>query len=157
MEAVRRATTDDVSALVELAEALSSELAPMRGGAIWHARDARGPSGNLATEFRSLLSDPDATVLVGTIDDVVVGFAAVVYETLHDGGVLARITELFVLDDARAVGVGELIADEIVREARARGCVGVDAPALPGHRAAKNFFERQGFTARLITMHKPLA
>ena len=30
---------------------------------------------------------------------------------------------------------------------------GVDATALPGHRQAKNFFERAGFTARLLVMH----
>ena len=36
------------------------------------------------------------------------------------------------------------------------GCVGIDAFALPGHRAAKNFFEEQGFTARAIVMHHVL-
>ena len=36
------------------------------------------------------------------------------------------------------------------------GCVGVDAFALPGHRAAKNFFEESGFTARAIVMHHVL-
>ena len=36
------------------------------------------------------------------------------------------------------------------------GCVGVDVRALPGHRAAKNFFETHGFTARALVMHHPL-
>ena len=36
------------------------------------------------------------------------------------------------------------------------GCVGVDSFALPGHRAAKNFFEESGFTARAIVMHHAL-
>ena len=32
-------------------------------------------------------------------------------------------------------------------------CVGIDALVLPGHRAAKNFFEESGFTARALVMH----
>jgi hypothetical protein len=32
----------------------------------------------------------------------------------------------------------------------------VDVIALPGHRATKNFFEEQGFTARAIVMHHGL-
>ena len=39
---------------------------------------------------------------------------------------------------------------------RGRGCVGIDAIALPGHRAAKNFFEAHGFTARALAMHHQL-
>jgi hypothetical protein len=40
--------------------------------------------------------------------------------------------------------------------ARTLGCAGIDAPALPGNRAAKAFFEGQGFLARLLVMHRPL-
>jgi hypothetical protein len=43
--------------------------------------------------------------------------------------------------------------DELVGFCRAAGCAGVDAFALPGHRAAKNFFESAGFTARALVMH----
>jgi hypothetical protein len=45
-----------------------------------------------------------------------------------------------------------MLAD-LVEFFTARGCVGVDAFALPGHRAAKNFFEESGFSARAIVMH----
>ncbi len=34
--------------------------------------------------------------------------------------------------------------------------MGVDTLALPGHRAAKNFFEESGFTARALVMHRAL-
>lgn len=36
------------------------------------------------------------------------------------------------------------------------GCTGVDALALPGARATKNFFEENGFTARLLVVHRRL-
>ena len=40
---------------------------------------------------------------------------------------------------------------------RAKGCVGVEATALPGERATKNFFEEHGLKARLLTVYRSLA
>jgi len=37
---------------------------------------------------------------------------------------------------------------------RDEGCAGVDGVALPGDRAAKQFFESAGLKARLLTMHR---
>jgi len=153
VEACRPATVDDLPRLVELARALHAELAPTRGGAIWAAREARVEP--LDASLAALLDDPDATVVVGTIDDVVIGFGIIVVEPLTTGDRLGRITELYVEDDARAVGVGETMTDALLAFAAERRCVGVDALALPGHRAAKNFFEEQGFTARALVMHRP--
>lgn len=39
---------------------------------------------------------------------------------------------------------------------RSQGCVGVEATALPGQRATKNFFEEQGLQARLLTVYRSL-
>ncbi|HKN40337.1 MAG TPA: GNAT family N-acetyltransferase, partial [Acidimicrobiia bacterium] len=69
------------------------------------------------------------------------------------GSTLGVVAELFVDAEARAVGVGETILEALVTFCIREGCVGVDAFALPGHRAAKNFFEESGFTARAIVMH----
>src|ERR1700738_2628608 len=68
---------------------------------------------------------------------------------------LAVITDLFGEEGARSVGVGEAMITELVTFASRAGCIGVDALALPGARAAKNFFEESGFTARIIVMHRP--
>ena len=133
---------------------LRGELRAMRGGALWEVREARAEP--LAETFAELLDRDDAVVIVGTIDDVVVGYGALELETLRDGRRLGVIDELYVEPDARAVGVGEAIATELVAFCAEAGCIGVDAVALPGHRAAKNFFERAGFTARALVMHKPL-
>ncbi len=58
--------------------------------------------------------------------------------------------------DAREVGVGEAVLARALEWATARGCIGVDAWALPGERATKNFFEAAGFTARLLVVHRSL-
>src|SRR5262245_60025824 len=120
----------------------------MRGGSLWERRDARVQPHPDA--FRALLDRTDATVVVGTIDDVVVGYGTAEVEVLDDLSKLGIIGDLFVEPGARAVGVGEMVAGELVEFCRQEGAAGVDAAALPGHREAKNFFERAGFTARAL-------
>ena len=123
----------------------------MRGGTIWAVREAR--SGPPEAIYAALLDDSASCVVVGTLDDVVVGFGVATVEALADGRRLGVVGELFVDPEARAVGVGESMVEALVAFCAGRDCVGVDALALPGHRAAKNFFEESGFTARAIVMH----
>ncbi len=154
MEASRPATADDIPRVVELAELMRAELGAMRGGALWLEREAWPEP--LADAYDALYTRDDALLAVGTIDDVVLGFGAVVVEQLRSGARLGVVTDLFVEEPARAVGVGEVLIGTLVEHCRAAGCVGVDAAALPGHRAAKNLFETHGFTARALTMHHRL-
>jgi ribosomal protein S18 acetylase RimI-like enzyme len=150
-EGVRPAGPGDLPDIVDLAGIMHAELDPMRGGDIWAVREAREIP--LDDAYRFVLDQPDARLVVGTIDGVVVGFGAGQVECLQDGSRLGIVSDLFVHPEARAVGVGEAMLGDLVAFFRARGCVGVDALALPGHRAAKNFFEESGFSARAIVMH----
>ena len=154
MEPAREAIPNDLPVLVELARELRREMSEQRGGALWTTREAR-PEPHEET-LRSLIGRDDAAVIVGTIDASIVGFGTLEIEILRDGSRLGVIGDLFVEREARAVGVGESIADLIITICRAAHCVGIDAYALPGARDAKNFFERSGFTARALVMHHTL-
>jgi GNAT superfamily N-acetyltransferase len=154
VESTRPASAEDIPRVVELARLMRAELGAMRGGALWLERDAWPEP--LEDTYDALLARDDALVLLGAIDDAVIAFAAVVVEQLRSGARLGVITDLFVEAEAREVGVGEVLVDALVDHCRAAGCIGVDATALPGHRAAKNFFETHGFTARALAMHKRL-
>ena len=154
MESARAATAADIASIVELARALRDELREMRGGALWEVHEAQAEP--LDAALQELLDRADALVVVGTIDDAIVGYGVVVIQGLRDGTALGVIRELFVEPDARAVGVGETMAERLVTYCRDRQCIGIDAFALPGHREAKNFFERSGFTARELTMYRRL-
>jgi len=154
VESARPATTADLARVVELAHAMHVELGEERGGPLWATREARPEP--LDPAYAALLDRDDAAVLVGTYDDVVVGFGAAHVEVLRDGSRLGVVDEIYVEPEARAVGVGETLVEELVRFCRAAGCAGVDATALPGDREAKNFFERAGFSARLLVMHRSL-
>lgn len=160
IEAVRDATDADVHDLVRFATAFVEELAPMRGGGLWSLLGAPAPP--FDTHFASLTgasgteADPAPAVVVGTIDGAAVGYAVMHRRTLRDGSHLAEITELYVEPEARSVGIGDTVVEALVTRARAWGCTGIDATALPGHRSTKNFFEGQGFVARSLTMHHAL-
>jgi ribosomal protein S18 acetylase RimI-like enzyme len=154
METARPATPDDVTRVVELARELRAELGEYRGGILWANRDVSGEP--LDEHVAQLLASDDALVVVGCIDDAIIGFGAVLVEELRDGSHLGVITDLYVEPAARSVGVGEAVTAAIADHCRSRGCAGIDVVALPGHRATKNFFEEQGFTARAIVMHHSL-
>jgi ribosomal protein S18 acetylase RimI-like enzyme len=154
VEAARAATTSDLPVLAELATRALAELAPTRGGAVFVHREGRATP--VEDTLRHDLDDPAALVLAGTIDDVVVGYATGRTEGLRDGSTLGTIGDLYVDEGARSVGVGEALMGELLAWFRAQGCAGVDATALPGNRATKNFFEESGFTARLLVMHHRL-
>jgi ribosomal protein S18 acetylase RimI-like enzyme len=147
VEAARPATAADVPVLAELSARAMEELTPMRGGAVFVAREAR------AAPTAEDVADPEVCVVAGTIDETVVGYAVGRTEVLRDGSTLGVITDLYVDEGARAVGVGEAMMGSLLEWFRSAGCAGVDATALPGNRATKNFFEESGFTARLLVMH----
>jgi GNAT superfamily N-acetyltransferase len=155
VEHARLAVDADVDAIAALATRLHDELLPTRGGALWARREQR-PLPHADT-YRALIGCDDVSVVVGCVHGSIVGFGVVEVETLRDGAALGVISELFVEPEARAVGVGEAMVEPLLAFCEARGCVGVDARVLPGHRAAKNFFEESGFTARALVMHRPLA
>ena len=145
----RRAGPSDEATLAALDGEARASLVVQRGGPLRLLRE-------LPPFDAQLLDTPDAVVVVGTIDDVIVGFAHAVGERLADGEVLAVLGGLYVDPGAREVGVGEAMMDLVLEWCGDRGATGIDAVALPGDRATKNFFERFGLTARSIVVHRSL-
>jgi L-amino acid N-acyltransferase YncA len=142
--AVRPATAEDGPRIAAPTADAIAEQVDSRGGRIWSQREAlREP-------------ESDNTVLVGTIDGTVVGYTKVGIDVLADGARLGVVTAIFVDPGAREVAVGEALLDEVIAWCTAKGCVGIDAHALPGNRETKNFFETFGFTARLLVVHRSL-
>ncbi|MBW3614569.1 MAG: GNAT family N-acetyltransferase [Actinobacteria bacterium] len=154
MEAARLATQDDLAVLATLARGALEELAEMRGGPLFVVREGRAEP--VEATLAADLADDDAVVVVGTIDGTPVGYGIGRVDALRDGRRLGLITDLYVEAEARSVGVGEILMDQLLEWFGGRGCIGADATALPGNRATKNFFEESGFTARLLVMHHSL-
>jgi len=151
VEAARPATHDDVPRLAELNRLALADMAAFRGGTLYAVREARAEP--LDDAIAAAIDDDAQYVLVGTIDDVPIGYAMATTEALRDGARHGVITDLFVEGEARGVGVGEALMDALLAWFAEAKCSGVDAVALPGDRTTKNFFEGSGFTARLLVMH----
>jgi ribosomal protein S18 acetylase RimI-like enzyme len=153
MESARRAAVADRPEVVRLARLARSEAREKRGGALLVDHGLPGEP------LDALVPDEpvtDTLVVVGLIDDVVVGYAVVHARDLRTGDRLGVIEELYVHPEARDVSVGETMMDLIVEFGREQGCIGLDAFALPGDRHTKNFFETFGLVARGIVVHRSL-
>jgi GNAT superfamily N-acetyltransferase len=151
---IRPAGPDDIAHLVKLYEAVVSELGEMRGGRVLLGLGGRGPA--LEASFRRQVEGADEQLVVGALGGEVVGYASCVVRPLPGDDRLGVVQDLYVVPHARRAGVGRAMAESLMSWCRSQGCSGVDASALPGSRAVKSFFEANGFTARLLVMHRPL-
>ncbi len=152
--AARLADDADLSVLTDLIDAAWSEQIDARGGSLLHSTAKRSGSG--ADRAEAALHSAHHTVWMGTIDSTPIGYGVVRLDRLSNGEDLAVIEDLFVLEDARQIGVGEEMTSAITSWAIQHRCIGIDAVALPGNRHTKNFFEMLGLTARAIVVHKSL-
>ena len=140
---------DDAPFIRTLSEAATAELRPERGGVMLFDVD------------RPLLAARDeragnsALVVVGLIDDVVVGFARGQIFTVGSRRV-ASVDDLFVHPAARGVGVGASMLGLIRAWAGENDCSHLESQVLPGNREAKNFFERMGMVTRRMQVSTEL-
>ena len=152
MEHARAADATELELVAALWSEAVAELDGQRGGFLLAGSLERA---DLAAELLDAHKNPERLLVVGLLDEVPVGFASAVCDRTRREPV-ASIELIYVQPPARQVGVAEAMVTQVLRWATDLGCVGVDAPALPGSRPAKAFFEDNGFTARLLVMHHPL-
>jgi len=151
MEAARLATVADVPDIEWVALQVLEEQQSVRGGSLFQRREAVTALADIS------LAVSDDTAVVGTYDDVVLGYGIAVIEALADGSRLGRIQALAVQADARGSGIGEAIMNLMLERLTESGCFGVDSIALPGDRNTKNFFESFGLKARMLIVHRDLS
>lgn len=139
---IRRATTDDLSALLELYRQL-----------------ARFPPGSLPTDMTTagpvlarILGDPARRLIVAETGGRVVGTAdlVIVPNLTHDGRPWAIVENVVVDDDSRRVGIGQELMTDVVRAARSAGCYKVQLLSRNDRGEAHLFYEAIGFTQSAV-------
>lgn len=142
---VRDAVPADVDVLRALEVEARRSLDGQRGGERWLAEHPK-----VGTGWDRLIGD--GLVLVGHIDDAVVGY---VVASVGDDRIL-RIEQIWVTPEARELGFGDELLATAIERGRALGAVAVQGESLPGDRDTKNLYERAGIVARLITTYRDL-
>jgi len=148
----RLATAQDQDVLVGLYRSLEAEQTELKD--MWRLAD--GLAEPVATSLAGTIEDPHSLVVVGEIERIPFGFLLARDEPLlpqAEGVRVGSIRLIFTDHPARGVGLAETMITYALGELRARGLSRFDAHVLPGHRAAKNFYEANGFAARSIIMH----
>lgn len=152
--AAREAGEADLDVVEALLAAAAADVGTMRGGDVWLLTHPR-PS-PVRPSLEADLVAGDRTLVVGTIDEVVMGYGEATVAVRPGDGAVVTVTGLWVLPDARDVGVAEAVMDRLLAWSREHGAVAIESSVLPGNRAGKNFFERYGLVARAITVRRRL-
>jgi ribosomal protein S18 acetylase RimI-like enzyme len=136
---VRRATREDVPAIVDLIAA--DQIGATRDG------------GDLAPYERAFATiDEDGAQLLVTVTDAtdaVIGTMQLTFipGLARRGGVRAQIEAVRVREDLRSRGIGNALIGWAIDEARARGCALVQLTTDKRRDDAHRFYDRLGFDA----------
>ena len=153
-ESSRLASREDIEILNLLRTEAVSELKHKRGGEIF--LNLKTFSADSLANFSHWLTSSDHRVVVGLFGEAIVAYGVLKFSSTNDERRIASVKELFVMKEARSVGVGESVMDFLVDLAIENEVIGIDSFALPGDRETKNFFESQGMVARLIQVYRPI-
>jgi ribosomal protein S18 acetylase RimI-like enzyme len=104
--------------------------------------------------FERIERDPNLTLVVAESEGRVVGCLqlAVLAGISSQGGMRGLLEDVRVASDCRSRGIGELLVQWAVTEAKARGCNLVELLTHQTRVDAQRFYKRLGFTASHVGM-----
>jgi glucosamine-phosphate N-acetyltransferase len=105
--------------------------------------------------FWNMLLDASALPLVAELDGQVVGTATlyILEKLIHDGGKVGLIEDVAVGEEARGLGVGKHLIDQLVDYAKSSNCYKV---ILSCSESNVGFYEKCDFYRHEVTMRKDL-
>jgi GNAT superfamily N-acetyltransferase len=145
---VRSASASDAVVLSTLESEARQEITSFRGHESLLAAHAL-----IDTNWASTVASSSCLVLVSEVSGQIVGYAK---GDISVEGTTCIINHIYVDQMARQIGIGAGLIAEFARIAKSRGCITLDALALPGDRKMKNLYERVGMPARLLIASKNL-
>jgi len=146
---VRSAVPADIEVLAALERIARDVMREQRGG---RRRLEECPA--VGDRWGSWIAETDRAVVVAGLDEAVFAWLSIRAPDI-DG--VAVIDSVYVEEGARELGLGDDLVSWALAWARDRQATSVESWALPGDRETKNLFERNGLTARLITVSRSLS
>lgn len=104
-------------------------------------------------QLEEMVDSKASTVLVAEVDGQIVGTLTLVMFRIPTG-IRARIEDVVVDESARGLGVGALLNQAALDEARRRGARTVDLSSRPSREAANRLYQRLGFETRETVVYR---
>ena len=157
MVAIRKARIEDAAAI----EALYTEL---EKDAVTYQSEhfVLSPSGARSRQLEEILKSENQVMLVAVDEsDVVIGFAHVVFMGVKAFSCLKPQTNIYLQDlvvsgDYRNRGIGTLLLNEAKKYGTEKGADFFRTQVFPMNKAGLRFYERNGFSIKMITIEAPL-
>lgn len=156
MPFVRAAGPDDDATIADAVAALHDELRAFEPTVRPGAEVA-----GYAAGLREACGVTGGEVFVATVDDAIIGFAAVRLERAPEArwnaaGDVAYLSDMRVDPAWRGRGVGKLLVERVEALARAAGAAQLRLMVMAGDEASRAFYARAGFADLRAIMQRPL-
>ena len=157
MTTIRKAKIEDAVAI----EALYTEL---EKDAVMYQSEhfVLSPAGARSRQLEEILKSENQVMLVAVDEsDVVIGFAHVVFMGVKAFSCLKPQTNIYLQDlvvsgDYRNRGIGTLLLNEAKKYGTEKGADFFRTQVFPMNKAGLRFYERNGFSIKMITIEAPL-
>lgn len=157
MTTIRKAKIEDAAAI----EALYTEL---EKDAVMYQSEhfVLSPAGARSRQLEEILKSENQVMLVAVDEsDVVIGFAHVVFMGVKAFSCLKPQTNIYLQDlvvsgDYRNRGIGTLLLNEAKKYGTEKGADFFRTQVFPMNKAGLRFYERNGFSIKMITIEAPL-
>ena len=157
MTTIRKAKIEDAAAI----EALYIELE--KDAVMYQCEHfVLSPSGARSRQLEEILKSENQVMLVAVDEsDVVIGFAHVVFMGVKAFSCLKPQTNIYLQDlvvsgDYRNRGIGTLLLNEAKKYGTEKGADFFRTQVFPMNKAGLRFYERNGFSIKMITIEAPL-
>lgn len=157
MTTIRKAKIEDAIAI----EVLYTEL---EKDAVMYQSEhfVLSPAGARSRQLEEILKNENQVMLVAVDEsDVVIGFAHVVFMGVKAFSCLKPQTNIYLQDlvvseDYRNRGIGTLLLNEAKKYGTEKGADFFRTQVFPMNKAGLRFYERNGFSIKMITIEAPL-
>jgi ribosomal protein S18 acetylase RimI-like enzyme len=139
-----------MTAVIEVATEASEELRLALAHLLPQLSSSPPPT---AEQLAELIAHPDSVLFVARLDGAIVGSLTLI-EYRIPTGLKSWIEDVVVDESARGHGIGELLNQAALDEARRRGHKGVSLTSRPSREAANRLYQRIGFTFRHTNVYR---